>query len=285
MITAAARERTKPVSEGRAIYNNTKQFIRYMVSSNVGEVICVFVAALIGFPETLLPIQLLWVNLVTDGLPAMALSFNKSDDDVMCVPPRHPSEPFIDRWMLLRLVVVGSYVGLATVCSYAWWFIVYPGGPCLSWAEVASATQCVGDLCYILKDRRPGTMAMSTLVVVEMFNVFNALSDRKSLLAHTPLTNSWLMLAVTVSMILHCTIMYVPTFARIFKISPLNADEWTAVFWLSFPVILVDEALKVASRHDTALRRRFFYTRGDDIFRTRSKRKGRILWFRRHNAV
>lgn len=162
----------KAVEEGRLIYNNTKQFIRYLSPYSClpliflankfyhsfiqywrGRQVCqlrtncmalltsirsIFLTVLLGMPEALIPVQLLWVNLVTDSLPATALGFNPADHSIMRVPPRNSREPLVGKWLFFRYMVVGIYVGCATVFGYAWWFIYYSGGPQISFYQLVS---------------------------------------------------------------------------------------------------------------------------------------------------
>ncbi|XP_010544013.1 PREDICTED: calcium-transporting ATPase 3, endoplasmic reticulum-type [Tarenaya hassleriana] len=256
------------VAEGRAIYNNTKQFIRYMISSNIGEVVCIFVAAVLGIPDTLAPVQLLWVNLVTDGLPATAIGFNKQDSDVMKAKPRKVGEAVVTGWLFFRYLVIGVYVGLATVAGFVWWFIYSDSGPKLTYNELMNFETCAMREttypCSVFEDRHPSTVAMTVLVVVEMFNALNNLSENQSLFVITPWSNLWLVGSIILTMVLHVLILYVHPLAVLFSVTPLSWTEWTTVLYLSFPVILIDEFLKFLSRNNgVGIRSRFRMRRSD----------------------
>ncbi|XP_053327865.1 sarcoplasmic/endoplasmic reticulum calcium ATPase 1 isoform X2 [Spea bombifrons] len=244
------------VEEGRAIYNNMKQFIRYLISSNVGEVVCIFLTAALGLPEALIPVQLLWVNLVTDGLPATALGFNPPDLDIMDRPPRSPKEPLISGWLFFRYMAIGGYVGAATVGAAAWWFLYAEDGPGVTFYQLSHFMQCTEDNsefegleCEIFESPVPMTMALSVLVTIEMCNALNSLSENQSLIRMPPWVNIWLLGSICLSMSLHFLILYVEPLPMIFKLTPLNFTQWFIVLKMSFPVILLDELLKFVARN------------------------------------
>merc|ERR1712142_521985 len=246
------------VEEGRAIYNNMKQFIRYLISSNIGEVVCIFLAAALGLPEALIPVQLLWVNLVTDGLPATALSFNPPDLDIMDKPPRGADETLITPWLFFRYMVIGTYVGAATVGASSYWFLIDPTGPQMSFWQLTNHMQCYGSpeqfkgiSCEIFQAPEAMTMALSVLVTIEMANALNSVSENQSLLVMHPWVNIYLILAMALSFSLHFMILYVDVFNVVFNISALSFDQWMVVLKFSLPVLLVDEALKFVARNYT----------------------------------
>lgn len=246
------------VEEGRAIYSNMKQFIRYLISSNIGEVVSIFLTAALGAPEALIPVQLLWVNLVTDGFPATALGFNPPDLDIMEKPPRSSKETLITRWLFFRYMCVGGYVGAATVGAAAWWYMLAPGGPHLTYYQLTHHMQCLaggdefhGIDCAVFHDPHPMTMALSVLVTIEMLNALNSVSENQSLLVMPPWQNIWLILAIVLSMSLHFIILYVDILSTVFQICPLSLEEWIAVLKISLPVLFMDETLKLIARKYT----------------------------------
>lgn len=244
------------VEEGRSIFNNTQSFIRYLISSNIGEVVSIFLTVLLGMPEALIPVQLLWVNLVTDGLPATALGFNPPDHEIMMHKPRRRDEPLIGKWLFFRYMVVGIYVGAATVAGYAWWFMYYSGGPQITYHQLTHFHKCStlfsGLDCNMFSDSRAtsaSSISLSILVIIEMFNALNALSEVDSLLIQPPTKNPFLVVAILLSIALHFAILYVPLLRDLFIVSPLNWEEWKGVLYFSFPVLVLDEVCKWITRN------------------------------------
>lgn len=268
------------VSEGRSIYDNMKAFIRYMISSNVGEVVSIFLTAALGLPEGLIPVQLLWVNLVTDGPPATALGFNPPDKDIMTKPPRRKDDELLTRWSVFRYAVVGLYVGIATVGVFCIWYTrtsfmfidlsddnhttvsmkqLMDWENCASWTDGAfkggsySTAMDGPSFSFTGKNKcdyfnegkaKASTLSLSVLVTIEMFNALNALSEDSSLFTSPPWINPYLLVAMFVSFGLHFVILYVPSFATIFSIVPLSFNEWMLVILCALPVCIIDEVLK-----------------------------------------
>uniref|UniRef100_A0A3B3X291 Calcium-transporting ATPase n=1 Tax=Poecilia mexicana TaxID=48701 RepID=A0A3B3X291_9TELE len=216
----------------------------------------IFLTAALGFPEALIPVQLLWVNLVTDGLPATALGFNPPDLDIMSKPPRNAREPLISGWLFFRYLAIGCYVGAATVGAAAWWFVAAEDGPRITFYQLSHFLQCgpenpdyQGLDCKVFESPYPMTMALSVLVTIEMCNALNSVSENQSLLRMPPWENVWLLGAICLSMSLHFLILYVEPLPIIFQITPLNLTQWLMVLKISLPVILLDELLKFAARN------------------------------------
>jgi len=208
---------------------------------------------------------------VTDGFPATALGFNPPDKDVMKQQPRKSDDSLISNWTFVRYITIGLYVGFATVGIFVYWYTMAESGDghtLVTFAQLSHWTECPNwtdfrvnnfvegmDLqknpCdYFVKGKvKASTLSLSVLVMIEMFNAYNALSEDNSLLTVTPLVNPYLIAATFSSTLLHAMIVYVPFFNEIFSIHAMTLHEWFLVVAFAFPVILIDEVLKTIGRY------------------------------------
>lgn len=249
------------IEEGRTIYANMKAFIKYMISSNIGEVVSIFLTSFLGIPEGFNSIQLLWVNLVTDGVPATALSFNPPEADIMTKNPRKKSEALLNRNTLIRFLIIGSYVGFATVGIFIYYYTSYSWAgdnhQLVSYWKLSHWTKCkewesqgVVNACdeFIRNKAKASTLSLTVLVIIEMFNSLNALSENLSLFTVGMFANIWLVRAIFLSTFLHCLILYIPFFNNVFSVVPLTFRDWILVLLFSLPVVLIEEVLKYLNR-------------------------------------
>ncbi|NLB19078.1 MAG: HAD-IC family P-type ATPase, partial [Syntrophomonadaceae bacterium] len=213
------------VHEGRAIYDNIRKFIRYLLGGNIGEILTMFLASLMGMPLPLLPLQILWVNLVTDGLPAMALGLEPPEPGVMQRKPRPPKESIFSNGLGWHLLGRGAFIGLSTL------FVLLIG---LAYSGVTG--QAGLELAR--------TMALTNLVIAQLLYVFDCRSEKYSPLKLGFFTNPFLLGAVGCSFTMHLLILYSPTLNRVFGTTPLEAWSWMVILAVAGGGILIKWGVK-----------------------------------------
>lgn len=197
------------IQEGRNIYENIRKFIRYLLASNVGEILVMLFAMVLALPLPLVPIQILWVNLVTDGLPAMALGLDSPEDDVMRRKPRHPKEGVFARGLGWKIISRGFLIGFVTLLAF---IITYNQHP--------------NELQYAQ------TVAFATLVLAQLIHVFDCRSEH-SVFHRNPFGNVYLVGAVIISVLLMLVVIYYPPLQPIFDTMPINPRDWLLIIGLS----------------------------------------------------
>ena len=213
----------KAVYEGRVIYDNIRKFIRYMLSTNSGEILTMFFALMIGMPLPILPIQILWINLVTDSFPALALGVEPAEKNVMNRPPRDPKESIFARGLWQHIIWVGLLMSFGTLGVMAWG---------LKYDDLDHAR----------------SMVFFTLAGFQMFHVMAIRSERESIFTLGLLSNKALLGAVVLTFILQLMITYTPILQRIFKTAPLSSIELFICVTISFSVFIAVEVEKAYFR-------------------------------------
>jgi P-type Ca2+ transporter type 2C len=213
------------IKEGRNIYENIRKFIRYLLASNVGEILVMLFAMILALPLPLVPIQILWVNLVTDGLPAMALGLDQPEDNVMKRGPRHPKEGVFARGLGWKVVSRGFLIGLATLIAF---MTIYYRNP--------------DDLAYAQ------TVAFATLVLAQLIHVFDCRSE-KSIFSRNPFGNKYLVWAVLSSLIMVLGVIYYPPLQPIFHTVAIIPIDWLLIIGMSaLPTFLLAGSLLAGKR-------------------------------------
>ncbi|MCA1028412.1 MULTISPECIES: cation-translocating P-type ATPase [Cytobacillus] len=197
------------IKEGRNIYDNIRKFVRYLLASNVGEILVMLFAMILALPLPLVPIQILWVNLVTDGLPAMALGLDRPEGNVMKREPRNPKEGIFSRGLGWKVISRGFLIGGVTLLAF---MLTYKGDP--------------NELAYAQ------TVAFATLVLAQLIHVFDCRSE-KSVFARNPFGNMYLVWAVISSVLLMLVVLYWPPLQQIFHTVPIAGRDWLMIVGLS----------------------------------------------------
>ena len=211
------------VEEGRGIFNNIKKYLMYLLSSNIGEIGLIVGAAFLGLPVPLTAVQILYVNLATDGLPALALAVDPPEQDLMCRPPRNPRTGIFTRPVIV-LTLFGGFWSMLVNLALFWWLL-------RSGRSLAEAMAMI----FVL------------LVMIEFFKAYNFRSDRVSALRR-PFTNRWLNIAIVSELVFLVAIVYLPFLQRLLGTFSLSAKDWALLIVLAFTITPALELFKWLAR-------------------------------------
>ena len=238
------------VEQGRIIYSNIRKFVFFLLSSNVAEIMIIFLATLAGLPAPLTAIQLLWLNLITDGAPALALAVEKGDPDIMQQKPRAKSEPIVNRSMMVGLVVQTIAQTGAVLTAFALGLV---------WHLEAGATLVGNPITYLIQHDWRGvdvqtaeTMAFVTLSLCELFRAYTVRSERASLFQIGVFSNRYMQYAVGLSIGLLLTVTGLPFLQPIFNTHFLTGSEWLIVVGLALIPATAEEITKFFLRRGGA---------------------------------
>lgn len=213
------------LKEGRRQYDNIQKFVRYLLSSNTGEIIAIFVNVILGGPLILLPVQILWMNLVTDGMTAVALGLEPAEKGVLKRPPRDKDEMILTNYSMLVILLLGAYIGGMTLWLYHYYL-----------SAGTDETQAL---------MLAQTVAFTGIIILEKINVFNFRSLNGPLGQSTGwLANKWLLLAVAITIGLQVCAVYVPFLQEALHTTALGWKDWGILFAAALPIFLITEAVK-----------------------------------------
>lgn len=210
------------VEEGRRQYDNIQKFVRYLLSSNTGEVLAIFINILLGGPLILLPVQILWMNLVTDGMTAVALGLEPTEHDIMKRPPRGMKQNILDWQGILRILLLGGYIGGGTLWLFHHYLV-------LGVDQALPLAQ---------------TVAFTGIILIEKMNVFNFRSLREPMAVLGFFSNPWVLLAWTVTVGLQVAAVYVPFLQGALHTVPLGFSEWGMIIVTAVPIFFLMEFTK-----------------------------------------
>ncbi len=211
------------VEEGRIIFSNIKKFVFFLLSCNIGEIILVFASILLGWEVPLLPIQLLWLNLVTDSFPALALGVENAEPGIMKQPPRNTNEAILDKEMLGGIMFQAIAISFASLLSYYWALRMYGTGSGLIHAR---------------------TVVFTTIILSELLRAFSSRSQTYTLFKIGFFSNVRMIQAVLASFALTFIVLYIPALNEVFDVVPLTLHDWQIVIAFSFIPLIVGELYK-----------------------------------------